>query len=267
MLNILEGYELEALGQNSAEYLHLLVEAKKVAFGDRDCYVTDPEFEQIPIARFLSKEYAMRIRNEIDPKRAKAPPENPFRDEASETVYVTTVDKERNACSLISSIFTAFGSGTVVDGTGIVLQNRGKSFSLDQKHFNRLEPHKRPMHTIIQGTVFKNGMFNMAFGVMGGDMQPQGHVQFLVNLIDFKMNLQGAIDTPRVRHLQNKAVYLEEGISEEVALNLQKRGHAVLYDDALINQVGGGQAIYLDHEQNALLGGSDRRKDGCAMGY
>jgi len=184
-----------------------------------------------------------------------------------DTVYVTAVDKDRNAVSFISSIYLAFGSGMVVDETGIVLQNRGKSYSLDPKHFNRLEPHKRPMHTIIPGMVFKGGEFLMSFGVMGGDMQPQGHVQFLVNLIDFKMNLQEAVDAPRVRHLQGLEVYLEDGIPEEVAKDLRENGHQVIQGNPITNQVGGGQAIYLDHTENVLLGASDRRKDGCALGY
>jgi gamma-glutamyltranspeptidase/glutathione hydrolase len=161
----------------------------------------------------------------------------------------------------------AFGSGMVVDGTGIVLQNRGNSFSLDPKHPNRLEPRKRPMHTIIPAMVFKDGHFVMTFGVVGGDMQPQGHVQFLVNLIDFKMNLQEAVDAPRVRHFQGKEVYLEAGIPASTASALQEKGHHIIAVSPKVNQVGGGQAIYLDRTQNVLLGASDRRKDGCAIGY
>jgi gamma-glutamyltranspeptidase/glutathione hydrolase len=160
-----------------------------------------------------------------------------------------------------------FGSGMVVDGTGIILQNRGRSFSLDPKQLNRLEPQKRPMHTIIPAMAFKDGNFLLSFGVMGADMQPQGHVQFLVNLIDFKMNLQEAIDAPRARHLEGMEVYLENGISDEVASALQAKGHTLLEEDSPVNEVGGGQAIYLDRNQNILLGASDRRKDGCALGY
>ena len=182
-------------------------------------------------------------------------------------MYVTAVDQDRNAVSFISSIYMHFGSGMVADGTGIVLQNRGYSFSLDPRHPNRLVPHKRPMHTIIPGMVFKDGNFLMNFGVMGGDMQPQGHVQFLINVIDFKMNLQEAVDAPRIRHLQGKEVYLEDGISEETVSALQKKGHQIVTDLPLVNQVGGGQAIYLDREQNVLLGASDRRKDWFALGY
>jgi len=267
ILNILEGYDIGKLKSNSSEYLHLLFEAKKLAFSDRDYFITDPDFEKIPIEPLLSKKYAERLREKIDLNKAMQPPFPCFSAGNGDTVYVTAIDKDRNAVSLISSIYVPFGSGMVVDETGIVLQNRGKSFSLDPKHFNRLESHKRPMHTIIPGMVFKDGKFLMSFGVMGGDMQPQGHVQFLVNLIDFKMNLQEAIDLPRVRHLQGMEVYLEDGIPDEVTSALQEKGHQVIQGNPTVNQMGGGQAIYLDHTQNVLLGASDRRKDGCALGY
>jgi gamma-glutamyltranspeptidase/glutathione hydrolase len=267
MLNIIEGYDIGRLGHDSSEYLHLLIEAKKAAFKDRDQFITDPEFEKIPIDRILSKDYARGIREKIDMNKATPPSLLSAGGDASETVYVTAVDNERNAASFISSIFLPFGSGVVVDGTGIILHNRGSSFSLDPKEFNRLEPHKRPMHTIIPGMVFKDGQFLMSFGVMGGDMQPQGHVQFLVNLIDFGMNLQEAVDAPRVRHLKDMEVYVEEGISEKTITALARKGHRILTGSPAVNQVGGGQAIYWDHEQDILLGASDRRKDGCAIGY
>jgi len=267
MLNILEGYEMGRFKPNSPEYLHLLIEAKKAAFEDRDQYITDPDFEPIPVDQLLSKNYAESIRKKIDAAWAQPPSSISPYGKGSETVYVTAVDRERNAISLISSLFMPFGSGIVADGTGIVLQNRGTSFSLDPKRANRIEPHKRPMHTIIPGMVFKEGEFLMSFGVMGGDMQPQGHVQFLINLIDFGMNLQEAMDCPRIRHLKGMEVYLEEGISEETASALAQRGHSIVRQISPINQVGGGQAIYFDRDQNVLLGASDRRKDGCAIGY
>jgi gamma-glutamyltranspeptidase/glutathione hydrolase len=267
MLNILGGYDIGSLKPNGAEYLHLLIEAKKLAFSDRDHFITDPDFEKIPVDKLLSEDYAKDLRNKIEVRKAKVPSLPSLSVGNGDTVYVTAVDRHKNAVSFISSIYLAFGSGMVVDGTGIVLQSRGKSFSLDPKHFNRLEPHKRPMHTIIPGMVFKEGKFLMSFGVMGGDMQPQGHVQFLVNLIDFKMNLQEAVDVPRARHLQGLEIYLEDGIPEEVANALHEKGHRVIQGDPTTNQVGGGQAIYLDRTENVLLGASDRRKDGCALGY
>jgi gamma-glutamyltranspeptidase/glutathione hydrolase len=267
MLNILEGYDIASLGHNSPDYLHLLIEAKKIAFSDRDYFIADPEFENVPLSRLLSKEYAREWLKKIDHHKAMAPPVPYSNTRGSDTVFVTAVDDDRNAVSLISSVYMAFGSGMVVDGTGIVLQNRGYSFSLDPHHPNRLEPHKRPMHTIIPAMVFKDGQFLMSFGVMGGDMQPQGHVQFLINLIDFKMNLQEAVDAPRIRHFQGKEVYLESGISGSTASVLQEKGHDAMMPSPAINQVGGGQAIYLDRAQNVLLGASDRRKDGCVIGY
>ena len=267
MLNILEGYDISSLGHNRPEYLHLLIEAKKLAFSDRDYFITDPAFEDIPVDELLSKEYAQQCRGKINSDKAMVPPVPSSYTKSSDTVFVTAVDRDRNAVSFISSIYMAFGSCMVVDGTGIVLQNRGNSFSLDPNHPNRLEPHKRPMHTIIPGMIFKDSRFMMSFGVMGGDMQPQGHVQFLINLIDFKMNLQEAVDAPRTRHMQGKEIYLEEGISGKTASALQEKGHRIVQVAPLVNEVGGGQAIYLDHSQNVLLGASDRRKDGSAIGY
>ncbi len=267
MLNILEGHPLDRFDPNSPDYLHLLIEAKKAAFQDRDQWITDPEFKNIPVDQLLSREHARRMIEAIDRNKAKPPTAWVNSSVNSETVYVTAVDKERNAVSLISSLFLPFGSGHVVEGTGIILQNRGRSFSLDPTHFNKLEPHKRPMHTIIPAMIFKDGRFLISFGVMGGDMQPQGHVQFLVNLIDFKMNLQEAIDAPRVRHLAGMKVYLEEGISAETEATLMEKGHHIVRESSSVNQVGGGQAIYYDHRQGVLLGASDRRKDGCAIGY
>ena len=267
MLNVLGGYDLASLGHNSPDHIHVLMEAKKAAFSDRDMFITDPEFEAIPLDQLLSREYAKIVRDRITMSEAMPPPLPLSYSRHSDTVYVTAVDEERNAVSLISSIFQHFGSGVVVGGTGIVLQNRGRSFSLDSSHFNRLEPHKRPMHTIIPAMLFKDKKFVMSFGVVGADMQPQGQVQFLANLIDFKMNLQEAMDAPRARHIDGMKIYLEEGISDETVSALRSRGHHVIGRGFATNQVGGGQAIYLDREQDVLLGASDRRKDGCAIGY
>jgi len=267
ILNILEGYDIGGMGHNGPDHLHLLIEAKKAAFRDRNRYITDPEFEPVPVGRLCSKEYAGEIRDRIRMDRAQASSALSPGGEGSETVYVTAVDKDRNSASFISSIFHHFGCGVVADGTGIVLQNRGRSFSLDPKRANRLEPRKRPMHTIIPGMMFVDGEFLMGFGVMGGDMQPQGHAQFLMNLIDFRMNPQEAVDAPRVRHMDGMAVYVEEGIDDGVASDLEARGHEIIHKEPALNEVGGGQAVYLDREQDALLGASDRRKDGCAIGF
>jgi gamma-glutamyltranspeptidase/glutathione hydrolase len=267
MLNILEGYDISSLGHQGPEYVHLLIEAKKYSFRDRDNLIADPDFEKLPLDELLSKEYAAKCRETINPEKA-IDAFDPFANTSgSDTVFVTAVDGERNAVSLISSIFVPFGSGMVVDGTGIILHNRGKSFTLNPGHPNRVEPHKRPMHTIIPGMLFNNGNFLMSFGVMGGDMQPQGHVQFLINLIDFKMNLQEALDAPRVRHMHGMEVYVEDGIPKETISGLEEKGHRISKVPPAFNQVGGGQTICLDPQHNVLLGASDRRKDGCAIGY
>ena len=265
MLNILEGYDLSGLGPHHPDYLHRLIEAKKIAFSDRDYFITDPEFESVPVEKFMSREYGALCRDRIDPRRA-AKPSSPATSTASDTVYVTAVDEDRNAVSFISSIFMAFGSGMVVDGTGIVLQNRGSSFSLDPGHPNRIMPGKRTRHTLIPGMLFQGDDFQMSFGIMGGDMQPQGHVQFLVNMIDFGMNPQEAMDTPRVRHMQDLDVYFEDGLPRESVEALERMGHRPDKSPQPVNAVGGGQAVYLDRERDVLLGASDRRKDGCALG-
>jgi len=267
MLNILEGYDLRALQHNGPDYLHLLIEAKKLAFADRDRHVADPAFETIPLDLLCSKKYAARCRARIDPEGTMRSPRRPFSAGGSDTVYVTAVDEHRNAASFISSIFMPFGSGVVVNGTGIILQNRGTSFSLNPRHPNHLEPGKRPRHTIMPGMVFENGSFVMSFGVMGGDMQPQGQVQFLTNVIDFRMNLQEAVDAPRIRHIRGNHVFAEAGIGREAIIALENRGHHIGGSRTSVNQVGGGQAIYLDRAHNVLFGASDRRKDGCALGY
>jgi gamma-glutamyltranspeptidase/glutathione hydrolase len=267
MLNILEGYDIGSLDPLGPKYFHLLIEAKKLAFNDRDCWITDPEFEDIPLTRLISKEYAKQCRKAIKHEKAMVPGDYCRPPRSSETAYVTAVDQGGNAASFISSIYMAFGSGMVVDNTGIVLQNRGHSFSLDPTHPNKLEPHKRPLHTIIPAMVFKEGRFVMSFGVMGGDMQPQGHAQFLINLIDFEMNPQEAVDAPRIRHTQGIDVYLEDGIPERTFAALRNKGHRIIQAPEPVNQVGGGQAIYRDARHKLLLGASDRRKDGCAIGF
>lgn len=267
MLNILEGYDLGQMAHNGPEHIHLLLEAKKAAFQDRDRWIADPDMEDVPVGRLISKEHARKIRAQIRQDRASRPEDLGPYPGGSETVYVSAVDKDGNAASFISSIFMHFGSGVVAERTGVVLQNRGFAFSLDPSHPNCIAPDKRPLHTIIPGMLFKDGQFLMSFGVMGGDMQPQGHVQFLVNLIDFGMNLQEAMDSPRVRHLEGMRVYLEDGISEETRWGLAELGHQVEPSDTPVNQVGGGQVIYRDPSTGVLLGASDRRKDGCAMGF
>ncbi len=267
ILNILQGYELAALGHNSAEYLHLLVEAIKIAFSNRDRFVTDPHFASVPVDRVLSAGYAERCRREIRADAAMAPPPAGFAFDASETVYLAVMDADGNAASFVSSIFTPFGSGMVVTDTGIALQNRASAFSLDPAHPNHLAPGKRPLHTIIPGLLLKDAACLMAFGVMGGDMQPQGHVQLLCNLIDFGLNPQEAVDAPRVRRLEGRTVYCEDGIDPAAVEKLERLGHAIDRSPTPVNKVGGAQLVYRNPLDGVLWGASDRRKDGCAIGF
>jgi len=262
MLNILEGYDLRKWGHNSAEYLHHLTEAKKLAFADRNRYVTDPSFASIPIETLLSKEYAAARRKLIDPEKAMRE-YPPGQSEKSDTIYLTVVDKERNAVSFINSLFSAFGSGVVAGDAGICLQNRGSSFQMDATSWNRIEPHKRPLHTIIPAMVFSGGKPFLSFGVMGGDNQPQAHVQVFLNLVEFGMNVQEAGEASRVRHTGGRLA-VESGILPEVRRILDLRGHDLT---TMTDGFGGYQGILIDPETGVLMGGSDPRKDGCAMGW
>lgn len=277
MLNLLEGYDLAQLGPGSPEYLHLLVEAKKLAFADRARFYSDPAFDQLPVAELISKPYAERQRARIDRARAATdvPPGDPQLAHG-DTIYLAVVDKDRNCCSFIQSNYYGFGSQVVPGDLGFALQNRGALFALEDDHLNRLEPHKRPFHTIIPALVAKEGRPWLVFGVMGGDMQPQGHVQVLVNLIDFGMNVQEAADAARVRHsgsatptglpqaADGGALAVESGISQEAIDALRQKGHTVA---RARGGFGGYQAILIDWQHGTLHGGTDPRKDGCAVGY
>jgi gamma-glutamyltranspeptidase/glutathione hydrolase len=278
MLNILEGYDLKALGHNSAAYLHLLVEAKRVAFADRDAYLADAD--GVPpgfLAKVLSKDYAAARRKEIDPARAargylparlgpagSANGSDPRVPQASgDTVYLTAADGKGRVISLIQSLFESFGAGIVAGETGIALQNRGSLFTLDPAHPNRIAPHKRSLHTLVPAMVLKGGRPFLSFGVMGGDMQPQGHVQVLANLIDFGMNVQEAGEAPRFRHTA-AGLALESAIPPEARFGLSERGHRLLDS---IGVFGGFQGILICPRSGVLMGGSDPRKDGLAIGY
>ena len=278
MLNLLEPFDLAALGHNSASYLHLLIEAKKLAFADRARFYADPSFEKVPVAVLASKKYAAERGKLIDRHKAatETPPGNPLL-EQGDTIYLTVVDKDRNCCSFIQSNFYGWGSQVAPGDVGFVLQNRGAWFALDDKHPNRLEPRKRPFHTIIPAMVTRNGKPWLCYGVMGGDMQPQGHVQVLVNMVDFGMNVQAAGDSARVRHFGSAeptglaaesgggTVAVESGIPVEVRKQLTALGHRVT--DSETGAFGGYQGIWIDWEHGTLQGGSDPRKDGCAIGY
>lgn len=267
-LNILEGFDLSKLAAQPPRYYHTMIEAMKLAFADRNRYIADPAFAKVPVAELLSKAYATKRRTLIDPDKALDSPPPGDINLGSDTTYLTVVDKDGNAVSFINSLFDAFGSGVVAGDTGIVLQNRGTGFSLDPNHPNRLEPGKRPFHTIIPAMVFKDGKLFMSFGVMGGAIQPQGHVQVLVNIIDLGMDLQQAIDAPRFRFTTGKSVLLEDELTGPVIEKLIAMGHVRATPPGVLrSSMGGGQAIMIDPTSRTLMGASDPRKDGMALGY
>jgi gamma-glutamyltranspeptidase/glutathione hydrolase len=277
ILNLLEPHNLKKMGPESADYWHLLVEAKKLAFADRAKFYADPKFAKVPVTDLISKEYAAKRAKLFDPKKALTDiPAGDPKLSTSETIYLTVVDKDRNCVSLIQSNYGGFGSGLCCPGTGFGIQNRGCLFALDENHANKLEPGKRPFHTIIPAMVTKDNKPYFCFGVMGGDMQPQGHAQVLVNLIDFGMNVQAAGEAPRVEHVGSATptgtpgkanggtIKAEPGIPEEVVKELERRGHTV--ERVKVNG-GGFQGILIDPKTGILHGGSESRKDGAAVGY
>lgn len=276
MLNLLEPFDLKSMGHNSGEYLHHLIEAKKIAFEDRARFYADPAFNQLPTQELISKEYADRRRSLLDTRKASRslPPGDPQLSQG-DTVYLTVADADRNMVSLIQSIFLGFGSGLVPDGLGFCLQNRGALFTLEEGHFNQYAPGKRPFQTIIPGFVTREGVPFLSFGVMGGDMQPQGHLQVLLNIIEFGMNTQEAGDAARFYHDGSSSptgaimedggtVALESGIPFETHRDLVERGHRVNF---LMGIYGGYQAILYDAEKDLYRGASESRKDGQAAGY
>ena len=276
ILNLLEPYDIRKMGPGSPEYLHLFVEAKKLAFADRAQYYADPDFNRLPTKQLISKEYAQQQGKRIDLEKAAADVQaGDPKLQRGDTVYLTVIDKDRNCCSLIQSNYFGFGSQLTPKKLGFAIQNRGALFALDKDHLNSLEPHKRPFHTIIPAMVTKDDEPWFCFGVMGGDMQPQGHVQVLVNMIDFQMNVQAAGDASRVRHLGSSTptglaadgvgtVLVESGISAATVKSLQQLGHRV---QRAKGSFGGYQGILVDHKQGVLHGATESRKDGAAVGY
>lgn len=278
MLQILKNFDLAEMGYNSTESLHTMVEAKKLAFEDRAKFYADMDFSKQPIEALISEEYG-KERAKLIKKRAARTVQagNPNLTEG-DTIYLTTADKGGNMVSLIQSNYRGMGSGVVVPGLGFVFQDRGQLFSMDKEHANAYEPGKRPFHTIIPAFVTKTGKPFMSYGVMGGAMQPQGHVQILVNMIDYGMNLQEAGDATRWQHMgsteptESQAKYLtdggyveiESGVSAQVIRELQQKGHDVRSGNG---GFGGYQAIMRDHDEGVYRGASESRKDGQAAGY
>jgi gamma-glutamyltranspeptidase/glutathione hydrolase len=274
MLNILEQYDLKSMGFGSAAYMHLFIEAKKLAFEDRAKYYSDMDFNPIPVSELISKDYAAERNKLINPNHAgRSYPAGKLGH--GDTIYLTTSDKDGNMVSLIQSNYLGIGSGMIPTGLGFVLQDRGNLFSLDKNHMNVYEPGKRPFHTIIPAFVTKDGKPYLSFGVMGGSMQPQGHVQVLVNIIDFGMNLQEAGDAPRMNHEGSSEptgttmtnggyVQLESGFDTETVRELRKMGHDIRFT---VGPYGGYQAIMWDDKNKTFIGASESRKDGMAAGY
>jgi gamma-glutamyltranspeptidase/glutathione hydrolase len=263
MLNVLEGFDLASLEPNGARRLHLEAEATRLAFRDRNACLADPAAADVPLARLLDKDYAAALRRLIDPERALDALPAPLLPEHRDTVYLTVVDRDRNAVSLINSVFDSFGSGLVCPETGVLFHDRGKSFVLDPEHPNVIAPGKRPMHTIIPALAFEGGRPAIGFGVMGGHYQPVGHVHVLTNVVDFGLDPQAAIDAPRAFAYEGE-LRLEAGVSEATAQALAARGHRVVRWG---RPLGGAQMIMVDHARGVLIGGSDPRKDGLALGY
>jgi len=273
ILNIMEGYNVKEMGFGSTEYIHHFIEAKKLAFEDRAKYYADPAFNKLPVDSLISKKYSDERRKLINDRAAKSYDPGTF--EQGNTIYLTVADKYGNMVSLIQSNYRGMGSGMVPPKLGFMLQDRGELFSLEEGHYNMIEPNKRPFHTIIPGFITKNGEPWVSFGVMGGAMQPQGHAQIIMNLIDFGMNLQEAGDAPRMQHtgssepsggkmMDGGQILLESGFAYETIRELLQKGHKVGFD---LGSYGGYQAIMWDKEKGIYYGASESRKDGQACGY
>ncbi|HET6593636.1 MAG TPA: gamma-glutamyltransferase, partial [Xanthomonadales bacterium] len=277
MLNILERHDVAAMGFGSTDYVHLFLEAKKLAFEDRARFYADADFMDVPVSSLLSEDYAAERDQLID--MAKAAEEFPHGDPEAlrqgDTIYLTTADAEGNMVSLIQSNYRGMGSGMTPPGLGFVLQDRGELFSLEEGHPNAFAPGKRPFHTIIPAFITRNGEPWVSFGLMGGDMQPQGHVQIVVNLVDFGMGLQEAGDAPRIYHWGSSEptgesmqdggiVALETGFDYAVIRELVERGHTIQVN---VGDFGGYQAIMKHPDFGVYFGASESRKDGQAAGY
>lgn len=267
MLNIMEGFDIKKLGHNTADYVHVVTEAKRIAFADRSAFLADRDHMQKDVLkRVLSKDYAAERRTQIDMNKA-ARGYGPTRDfsgqDLGDTIYLTAADGQGNVISLIQSLFGSFGAGFVAGETGVTLHNRGSGFTLQAGSPNLIGPHKRPLHTLVPAMIMKDGKPWVSFGVMGGDNQAQAHAQVVANFVDFGMHVQEAGDAARIRHLGHELA-LESGIGADVRKALEARGHTIRDGRG---SMGGYQAIFIDPGTGVLLGGSDLRKDGLAIGW
>lgn len=261
LLNILERFDMAALDPLGAERAHLAVEAARLAYAVRDTHITDPAYMRTPVAALLDKTFAARLAAKLDPEKRVPLPRAPA--PGSDTVYVSVVDRDGTAVSLINSLFHLFGVAIATERTGVMLQNRGSGFVVDPAHPNTIAPSKRPMHTIIPALGLRDGECELTFGVMGGSFQAMGHAWFVSNVVDYRLDVQAAIDVPRL-FFEDERTMVERGVSAETISGLKRRGHDVALRDT---PLGGGQAILIDRARGVLVGGSDFRKDGCALGY
>ena len=265
LLNIANGFDIEGVDPMSVERLHLEIEAGRLAYRDRNLYVGDMKHSDVPIDWLLSDEYANDLLRSINPEKAlKNLPEFTAKPHQS-TVTITVVDKDRNSCSFINSIFHSFGSVQMAPKSGVMLHNRGESFVVEAGHPNCIDSNKRPMHTIIPGMLARDGRVVMPYGVMGGHYQSYGHMQFLTRMIDFGKDIQEAQDMPRIFPEPSEGyVEYESSVPESTVTGLSALGHKMV---PAASPLGGSQAVAIDWHEGVLTGGSDPRKDGCAIGY
>jgi len=261
LLSILERFDLAALDPRGPDRYHLLLEAARLAYAVRDTHIADPAAMRVSVPALLDKNFAAELARRIDPARRVPLPRAPA--PAGDTVYLTVVDRDRMAVSLINTLYSTFGVGICTERSGIMLTNRGACFVLDPDHPNAFGPGKRPMHTIIPALAFRDGCCDMAFGVMGAHYQPMGHAQVVTNMVDYGMDAQAAIDAPRVFFVGDETV-VERALPAATAEGLEARGHDLVFAPS---PWGGAQAIRIDRTRGVLIGGSDPRKDGCALGY
>jgi gamma-glutamyltranspeptidase/glutathione hydrolase len=261
LLNILEQLDLRSLDPMGAQRLHLALEAARLAFGVRDRHIADLDHMREPVAALLDKDFALSLAKLLDPSRRLPLPQLPSA--SGDTVYLTVVDRDRMAVSLINSLYSGFGTGICTENTGVMLHNRGTGFVIEPGHPNTIAPGKRPMHTLMPTLAMRDRRCITSFGVMGADFQPMGNAHVITNMVDYDMDIQQAIDAPRAFY-REEITEVEKGISVEAIAGLQLRGHNVMFRRL---PHGGGQGIVIDWDKGNLIGGSDHRKDGCAIGY
>jgi gamma-glutamyltranspeptidase/glutathione hydrolase len=261
MLNILENFDMKSLEALGPERFHLMLEAARIGYAVRDTHVADPKTMRIDVAKLLDKAWAKTLATKIDPQKRVSLPKTPT--PGNETTYISIVDKDRMAVSFINTLYSNFGHGLCTEKTGIIFTNRGSSFTLAQGHPNEFGPSKRPMHTIIPALAMRNNRVDYSFGVMGAHYQPMGHVQIILNLIDYGMDVQQAIEAPRAFFVGEDSV-IERGMPAATIEGLKKRGHRVTTPEV---PWGGAQIVNIDWQRGVLIAGSESRKDGCALGY